>query len=154
MISVSPNGRWSAFNSKKGFIDFPGGNKKFTIRYDPKSGLYWSLTNPVLNKHKSPNPSLVRNAVALIASPDLIHWETKCILIYHPDTSRHGFQYLDWVFEGEDILAACRTAFDDGLGGAHNQHDSNLITFHRIHNFRDLELTDSTQDLNRVSWKD
>src|SRR6266849_6556489 len=30
-----------------GFIDFPGGAKKFTIRHDPRGQCYWSLTNPV-----------------------------------------------------------------------------------------------------------
>jgi hypothetical protein len=29
-----------------------------------------------------------------------------------------------------------RTAFDDGLGGAHNAHDANFLTFHRIENIR------------------
>jgi len=35
-----------------------------------------------------------------------------------------------------DIIAACRTAYDDGLGGANNYHDANFLTFHRIVNFR------------------
>ena len=39
--------------------------------------------------------------------------------------------------------AARRTACDDGLGGAHNQHDANFITFHRIAGFRDLTMEDS-----------
>ena len=29
-----------------------------------------------------------------------------------------------------------RTAYDDGLGGAHNAHDANYLTFHRIADFR------------------
>ncbi len=48
----------------------------------------------------------------------------------------HGFQYVDWKFEGEDLIAVSRTAFDDGLGGAANYHDANFITFHRVCNFR------------------
>ena len=28
--------------------------------------------------------------------------------------------------------------YDDGLGGAHNAHDANYITFHRIYGFRQL----------------
>ena len=43
---------------------------------------------------------------------------------------------MDWLFDGDDIIAACRTAYDDGLGGAHNNHDANYLTFHRIANFR------------------
>ena len=33
----------------------------------------------------------------------------------HPDVKNHGFQYVDWLFEGDDLIAACRTAFDDDL---------------------------------------
>ncbi|MFH1570345.1 MAG: exo-alpha-sialidase, partial [Gemmatimonadota bacterium] len=38
--------------------------------------------------------------------------------------------------DGEDLVVASRTAFDDGLGGAHNQHDANYLTFHRVAGFR------------------
>jgi hypothetical protein len=45
-----------------------------------------------------------------------------------------GFQYVDWQFDGEDLLYLVRTAYD----GAHNYHDANRITFHRLSSFRDL----------------
>jgi hypothetical protein len=51
---------------------------------------------------------------------------------------RHGFQYADWQFDGDDIIAVVRTAFDDGEGGAHTYHDANFLTFHRWKNFREL----------------
>lgn len=35
------------FNPKEDIINFPGGGKKFTIRYDTISGKYWAMTNPV-----------------------------------------------------------------------------------------------------------
>jgi predicted neuraminidase len=54
------------------------------------------------------------------------------VLLQHPDTKAHGFQYVDWLFEGDDIIAVCRTAWD----GAHNAHDANHLTFHRIADFR------------------
>jgi hypothetical protein len=79
-------------------------------------------------------------------SQDLQHWEARCLLLHHPDVARHGFQYLDWLFDGEDLIVASRTACDDGLGGAHNNHDANLLTFHRIERFRDLTLADSVVD--------
>ena len=37
-----------------------------------------------------------------------------CIVLYHPDVNKHGFQYVDWLFEGEDIIAAARIAFGAG----------------------------------------
>jgi hypothetical protein len=50
---------------------------------------------------------------------------------------------LDWEMEGDDLIIASRTAWDDGLGGAHRSHDANLLTFHRLENFRELQLKDS-----------
>jgi hypothetical protein len=70
----------------------------------------------------------------------------RCILLYHPDVAKHGFQYVDWLFDGDDIIAACRTAYDDGVGGARNQHDSNFMTFHRFANFRQLTMADNAAD--------
>jgi hypothetical protein len=43
---------------------------------------------------------------------------------------------VDWQFDGRHIIFLSRTAFDDDFGGAHNYHDANYLTFHRIRNFR------------------
>jgi len=144
VIQVSSDGKKASFDSETGFIDFPGGCKKFTIRYDKTSQKYWTLSNAVLPRHVGSNPERTRNAVALMSSPDLQTWTINCIILYHPDTKKHGFQYPDWLFEGDDIITAIRTAYDDKRGGAHNQHDANFLTFHRIKNFRQLKLKDST----------
>ena len=145
VVHVSGDGRKATFDPATGFIDLPGAAKKFTIRYDPKSKAYWSLVNPVLRPtHR--NPGSVRNTLALVRSEDLRKWEIRCILLYHPDVTHHAFQYPDWVFDGEDIVAAIRTAYDDGLGGAHNAHDANFLTFHRFARFRHLTMADSVVD--------
>lgn len=127
----------------------PGGAKKFTIRFDPRTNAYWSLTNPVMG-HTERNAGSVRNTLALLRSDDLIHWQIRCILLHHPDVVHHGFQYPDWVFEGDDLIAAIRTAHDDGLGGARNAHDANYLTFHRFENFRDLTIADSVVDPDTI----
>ena len=57
----------------------------------------------------------------------------------HPDAATHGFQYADLLFDGDDIVAVVRTAFDDESGGAHNQYDASHFTFHRLRNFREME---------------
>ena len=141
VIHVSPDGRKITFDPADGFIDLPGGCKKFTIRYDDRTGLYWSLTNITLEKHKDENIERVRNTVVLISSSDLRDWAVHKIILHHPDTRYHAFQYLDWQFEGEDIIAVARTAYDDGLGGANNQHDANFMTFHRISGFSEMLQT-------------
>lgn len=136
IIHISEDGTRATFAPQAGFIDFPGGCKKFTIRYDPSSRLYWSLSNYVPEKHRSFPVERARNTLALVCSRDLRHWEVRAILLYHPDPEKHAFQYVDWLIEGKDLIAVSRTAYDDGMGGAHNQHDANFLTFHRFRDFR------------------
>lgn len=146
MIRVSDDGREARFDPGGGFLDFPGGCKKFTIRFDDQTRRYWALVNYVPPRHAEPHAGGTRNTLALTCSSDLVDWEVRCILLYHPDRQRHGFQYPDWVFDGDDLVAAVRTAYDDGLGGAHNAHDANFLTFHRFEDFRGLTLADSVID--------
>ncbi len=119
----------------EGMVDFPGGAKKFTIRYDRKSKLYWALVNPAPGV---PNPASVRNTLALLSSPDLREWRVRKTIVSHPDSIRHAFQYADWQFEGEDLVVVSRTAFDDEEGGAPRGHDANFLTFHRVERFREV----------------
>ncbi|MFA5191767.1 MAG: hypothetical protein WC740_13640, partial [Verrucomicrobiia bacterium] len=143
IVRVSADGKKLSFDPATGFVDFPGGAKKFSIRFDSRSKLYWSLASIILERHRADNPGGVRNTLALTCSPDLIHWTVRCILLHHPEVKKHGFQYVDWLFDGDDIIAANRTAYDDGQGGAHNFHDANYLTFHRITNFRKKTMADS-----------
>ena len=95
----------------------------------------------------------IRNTLALMRSADLRQWEICCLLLYHPDIRKHGFQYPDWLFENDDLIAAIRTAYDDGLGGAHNAHDANFLTFHRFANFRRLSMADSAVDPDKLGFR-
>ncbi|GIW94724.1 MAG: hypothetical protein KatS3mg110_2765 [Pirellulaceae bacterium] len=146
LIRISDDGQRATFDASTGFIDLPGGDKKFTIRYDANTKAYWALTNPVLGELDR-NAASVRNTLALIRSTDLRSWEVRCVLLHHPDRDRHAFQYPDWVIDGEDLIAVVRTAYDDGLGGAHSAHDANFLTFHRFRNFRQLTPDDSVVDI-------
>lgn len=150
VVEVSEDGETVTFDPAAGFIELPGAAKKFTIRYDEVSKHYWSLVNIVAPKHRGPRAGSVRNTLALVRSPDLRRWEIRCILLYHPDVAKHGFQYPDWQFDGEDLIAAVRTAYDDGLGGAHNAHDANYLTFHRVEGFRRLSMADSVVEPKRL----
>jgi hypothetical protein len=143
IVRISDDGKTASFDPATGFVDFPGGAKKFTIRFDLQSKLYWSLASIVHERHRLANPGSIRNTLALTCSPDLTRWTVRCLLLYHPDRYKHGFQYVDWLFDGDDIIAACRTAYDDGQGGAHNAHDANFLTFHRVRNFRSKTMADS-----------
>lgn len=144
IVNISADGRTASFDPATGFVDFPGGAKKFAIRHDPKTDRYWTLATIVPKEYQTKaKPGGVRNTLALMCSSDLRDWTVRCILLQHPDTAKHGFQYVDWLFDGDDLIAACRTAYDDGQGGAHNNHDANYLTFHRIRNFRDLTMTNA-----------
>lgn len=143
VIRVSPDGKECTFDPATGFVEFPGGCKKFSIRRDPQSGLYWTLANYVPQRHWTYNPERARNTSVLMASRDLRTWEARCAVLYGPDIDHHGFQYLDWQFDGDDLVVASRTAYDDGHGGADNQHNANFLTFHRLAGFRSLSPEDS-----------
>lgn len=146
-VEVSSDGRKLTFNPAAGFLPFSGGAKKFVIRRDPQTSRYVGLASVVLQRHRRESPSSLRNTLALVDSADLRGWETRCVLLYHPDTARHGFQYPDFQFDGADLVALVRTAYDDGEGGAHNAHDANFLTFHRWRDFRRLTPADSVAGL-------
>jgi hypothetical protein len=143
VVAISADGKTGTFDPATGFVPLPGAAKKFTIRFDPQSKLYWSLANYIPPRYRKPGPGSIRNTLALISSPDLRNWTVKTAVLYHPDPVKHGFQYVDWLFEGEDIIFASRTAYDDNWGGADNYHNANYLTFHRLPNFRHLTMADS-----------
>lgn len=72
----------------------------------------------------------------LCSSPDLRKWTVEKEVISSNNSFFHGFQYVDWVFDGDDIIAVSRTAFPETRGLPNRQHDANFLTFHRIPNFR------------------
>jgi hypothetical protein len=145
IVRISDDGRTATFDPAADFVKFPGGATKFTIRHDAKSGLYWTLSNDVPpHLAGTTNAAGIRNMLVLANSPDLRNWTVRCVLVYHPDRTKHGFQYPDWQFDGDDLIALVRTAYDEPDGTpAHNFHDANFLTFHRIKGFRELSMKDS-----------
>ena len=142
IAKVSADGEELYFQPSSGFVRMPGGSKKFTIRYDKNTGRYWSLVNNIPAGYENAYPATVRNYLAVISSGDLLTWKMHRIVLEHPDRLLHGFQYVDWLFEGDDIVFLSRTAFDDEEGGAVRYHDANFLTFHRIENYKSLLTTE------------
>ncbi|MHB1461089.1 MAG: sialidase family protein [Armatimonadota bacterium] len=137
IVNVTDEGKTVAFNPETGFVSFPGGMTKFTIRRDTVTGRYLTLTNP--RSDTAVYGQNQRNRLMLCASDDLRQWREVMLLMeddlgYDERQSRRstGFQYVDWQFDGDDIIYLVRTAYD----GAHNYHDSNRITFHRLADHR------------------
>ncbi len=136
LVVVSADGRTESFAPNSDIISMPGGSVKFTVRQDPRTGDYWSITNVMPASETSVNPGIVRNTLALIRSRDLHHWELRRLLWHHDDVAHYGSQYVDWVFDQNDMVAVARTANDDQEGGAHDFHDANFLTFFRIRDYR------------------
>ncbi|PUZ26151.1 glycosyl hydrolase [Chitinophaga parva] len=136
IINISADGKAVAFDSTSGVFDFPGGAKKFCIRYDAQTRKYWTLSNYVPAAYANDNQERVRNTLALCSSTDLVHWRVNHIILQSDNVAKHGFQYADWVFDGNDIIAVVRTAYDDATGGADNQHNANYMIFKRVAGFR------------------
>lgn len=159
MVNVEDAGRRLSFapdsgGGRGGFVAFPGGKAKFTLRRDPVTGTYLTLSNAV------PDPDWLlsrwqaaqaagglhrhvrqRNIMALCASDDLRNWRiVKTLLADDSGLSAEdsvrltGFQYVDWQFDGDDLIYVVRTA----ARGARNFHDSNRILFGRERGFRSL----------------
>lgn len=134
MVSVCDEGRRIAFDAHTGFIDFPGGMTKFTIRRDPVSGRYLSL----VNDNTDPAQPAQRNVLSLYASDDLRTWRFVVRLmeddsgLSREDSIRlTGFQYVDWQFDGRDIIYVVRTAYR----GAVRYHDSNRILYRVLRDY-------------------
>ena len=138
VVEIGAEGRTVSFDPAGSFVALPGACKKFTIRRDPRDGAYWTLANLIPPSQRGGNVERTRNTLALLRSTDLRVWEERAVLLEHPDRERHGFQYADWLFDGDDLVAVVRTAFDDGEGGARSGHDANFVTFHRWRSFRQL----------------
>jgi hypothetical protein len=141
LSSVNPGTGRVSFDPDMDFINLRGGEKKFAVRYDSVSEKYYMLANPNLPAHDNTSfaSDLVRNTAAVYSSADLRHWRMEKIFLYSQNISYEGFQYFNFEFDGDDMVIASRTAFDVGGNRPPRGHDSNLLTFHRIEDFRDLE---------------
>lgn len=134
-VKVHDGGRKLTFDPQSGFITFPGGMSKFSIRKDPETLCYLTLCN----HNTDPRHASQRNLLGLASSYDLKTWKINRELL-SDDTGLEaeasirltGFQYVDWQFDNDDLIYLVRTAYR----GAHTFHDANRIVFHRLRDYR------------------
>jgi autotransporter-associated beta strand protein len=140
LARVNPVSGLVSFDPDRDFVPLPGGEKKFGVRYDPVSGKYFILSNPILPADTGSTIArdLIRNTAAVFSSTDLRNWKLEKIFLYTANINYEGFQYFNFEFDGNDIVLVSRTGFDVGGNRPPRGHDSNLLTFHRIPNFRNL----------------
>lgn len=111
-------------------IPFNGASGKFPLLRDPETGFYIAISNLTVDG-ETPGQ---RNLLAFRVSEDMYRWRTA-EMIYDrrgDDPKKTGFQYVDMIIDGEDVLFVCRTA----INMARNFHDANYTLFGRIGNFR------------------
>jgi hypothetical protein len=112
-------------------IEYPCNNSKFAIVYDEVTGLYWSIGSRIYDGEKIRARDLLSVLVSENARDWRVAWDE--IDMRGIDHMLIGFQYVSMEIDGDDLIYQCRTA----INGAHNYHDSNYATFHRIRHFRD-----------------
>ncbi|MDD9948104.1 MAG: hypothetical protein OXU48_01065, partial [candidate division Zixibacteria bacterium] len=126
------------------FHPMPGAQCKFQIVHDEKDGLYWTTvtlsTNPWQDREPlrrigfSGPPGNERRILMLMYSVDALNWfQAGCVAMSR--SMMESFSYASQVISGDDLLVVARTA-----RGGRNQHDTNLITLHRVKDFHDLAL--------------
>ena len=109
------------------FAHIPGANLKFYVVYDPESRLYWLLHSQIDGRMN------YRRRLALSYSPDLLRWTFAGLVAVGPadNAARH---YASMIIHGDDILIVSRS----GDERARNAHDGDLVTFHKVKDFRKL----------------
>jgi hypothetical protein len=124
------------------FVPLPGGQMKFHIVYDEVTKLYWlvssqatdSMTRPdLLSDDRYGLPDNERQRLQLHFSTNLFDW---CFagIVAMGDSSRESRQYAGMVIDGDDLLVLSRS----GDNRARSAHNGNLITLHRVEEFRRL----------------
>lgn len=127
---------------KELFVPCPGGQMRFHILYDEPTKLFWLLSSQAtdsmtradrLDAERFGLPNNERQRLQLHFSKNMIDWCFAGIVAIgaSPKESRH---YASMAIDGDDLVVLSRS----GDARAKSAHDGNLITFHRIKNFRSL----------------
>jgi hypothetical protein len=113
----------------KGYVELIQ-HGKFSMFYDTVSDKYWALTNT--------RQAYPRNVLGLFVSDDLEKWTYVKELLRGPSNHYHAFQYPSAIVDKDAIVYVCRTAWEDRNGQPVRWHDGNMLTFHRVDDFRKL----------------
>jgi hypothetical protein len=124
------------------FYPMPGGQNKFHILRDPQTGLYWTSVTRVTDSFRDVEPLLAmrfkgtggneRRVQVLMYSADALNWFDAGFVAFSPSLME-AFSYAWLMIDGKDLVVMCRTS-----QGGLNNHDTNLITLHRVRDFRHL----------------
>ncbi|AHF93159.1 hypothetical protein OPIT5_26020 [Opitutaceae bacterium TAV5] len=124
------------------FLPFPGGQMRFHILYDDNTRLYWLLGTQAtdsmvrleaMDPDRYDLPNNERQRLVLHFSKNMVDWCFAGLVAIGPGNkgSRH---YASMDIDGNDLVILARS----GDERAQSAHNGNLVTFHRVKNFRDL----------------
>ena len=124
------------------FLPFPGGQMRFHICYDKKTKLYWLLSTQSTNSmtpiekmtlDRFDLPNNERQRLVLHFSKNLVDW---CFagLVAKVDSNKASRHYAAMDIDGDDLIILSRSGDENAISA----HEGNMITFHRVKNFRDL----------------
>jgi len=127
---------------KQLFLPMPGGQMRFHLLYDAQTKTYWLLSSQTTDSMSRPEtlePDRFdlayqeRNRLVLYFSKNMVDW---CFagVVSIGGGNRESRHYAAMDFDGDDIVILSRS----GDENSHSAHETNLITFHRVKNFRDL----------------
>lgn len=124
------------------YVPFPGGQMRFHLLYDDKTKLYWLLGSQATDSMRRADrlpadrfdlPYNERHRLVLHFSRNLVDW---CFagLVAMTDSPKEARHYASMDIDGDDLVILSRS----GDSRAKSAHEGNLITFHRVKQFRDL----------------
>lgn len=124
------------------YLPVPGGQMRFHVVYDAATKLYWLIGSQATDSMRRADrlpperfdlPYNERHRLVLHFSRNLVDW---CFagLVAKTDSPRESRHYASMDIDGEDLVVLSRS----GDARAKSAHEGNLITFHRVANFRQL----------------
>ena len=134
MLETVPSGK------KVLFVPCPGGQMRFHVLYDEPTKLFWLLSSQAtdsMTRADRPTrfnlPNNERHRLQLHFSRNMVDWCFAGLVAMgaSPKQSRH---YASMAIDGDDLVVLSRS----GDARAKSAHDGNLITFHRVKDFRSL----------------
>ena len=127
MLEKAPSGKYITF------VPLPGGHLKFHILYDDVSHLYWLASSQAADSTHRSDGKHERHRLQLHFSKNCFDWVFAGIVAIggSPEQSRH---YPAMAIDGDDLHIVSRS----GNEKSETFHNTNVVTFHTIRNFRRL----------------
>lgn len=123
------------------FTHIPGGGQsKFHMLYDEQTRTYWLLSSQFTDGMTDWNLLTPNERRGYDRGRLTLHYSYNCFdwlfagVVCAGQTRNQARSYASMAFDGDDLLVLSRTGDARSLNG----HDTNLISFHRIHDFRSL----------------